>query len=100
MFLLFHYELGPEEDISHALALSAGNLPVEDHFAVLDLVAGVAKGNEGLILWVIYENVPIGEEEDFGALDWIVSAIPAGLPELVTDLESNHGLARAGRHRQ
>ena len=76
------------------------HLAALDDLAVLDLVAGIAEGNEGLVLWVIDEDVAVGEEEDLRRLTGIVGAIPTGLPELPADLEGDDGLAGAGRHRE
>src|SRR3954447_14106098 len=82
------------------LVLGKGLIDGEIHlaalhdFAILNLVARIAKGNEGFVLWIIHENVAVGEEENLRALDGVIDAIPTGLPKFVADLKRDHGFAR------
>ena len=48
------------------------HLPAFDRFAVFDFVAGVAERDERFNLGVVDKDVAIRQEENPGALDWIV----------------------------
>ena len=68
------------------------------HLAVLDLVAGLAEGDEGFVLGIVHEDIAVGEEEDLGVADGVAGAVPAGLPKFVAELEGDDCFAGAGRH--
>ena len=84
--------------------LGEGLVDRKVHFAAfngfpIDLVAGFAERKEYFVLWVVNENVPIGQEQDSRAAV-LARLVPSRVPELPTDLEGDHGLPRASSERE
>jgi len=67
--------------------------------AALDLPAGVAEGQEGLVLGVVHQHIAVGQVQDARLLTG-PRAAPARAPELPADLEGDLRLARAGSQRE
>lgn len=74
------------------------HLPTFNGFTVLDLVACISERDEGFVLRIVHEDVPVGQEQDFWSFDRIVAPVPAGGPKFVADLERDYGLSCASRH--
>lgn len=73
------------------------HLPALVDLAVLDLLAGIAKGGEILVLGVVHQDVAIGQVEDPG-MPMLSGPVPARIPELPADLEGDHRFPRPGGH--
>ena len=65
----------------------------------LDLPAGIPEWCKGFIFWVVYEHIPIGEEENTGA-PVLRSAVPAGIPEFVAYLKGDDCFAGSRGQRE
>jgi hypothetical protein len=66
------------------------HLPAFDGLAVLDLVPRVAEGGERLVLGIVDQDVPIGQEEDLRPAV-LACPVPSGIPELPADLKGDDG---------
>ena len=101
------------EEVGGVLAIQAGaglvlgnrlvdrevHVPALDDFAALDLVPGVAEGDEAIVLGVVHEDISVGQVEDFRT-PVFAAGVPAHLPQPPANLEGDEGLAGAGRHGQ
>ena len=86
-----------------ALVFGKGLIDGEIHFAAFDdfaginLVACVAEGGEGLVLWVVDKDVAVGQIKD-ARLAIFTRLVPAARPQLPANLEGHDGFAGSRRH--
>ena len=73
------------------------HLPAQVYNASLDFPAGIAEGSKHTVCGLIDKDIPVGQIEDFGP-PVLICTIPAGVPQLPTDLKGHGGLAGAGGH--
>ncbi len=67
--------------------------------AVLDLPPRVPERREGLVLRVVYQNIPVRQVQ-YPRPSMLPRSVPAHVPELPADLERHQRLARSRSHRQ
>ena len=89
----------PESTFCHLAGWREIMTDVLGHDTAFEFPPRVAERGEDFILWVIHEEITVGQVKDAGAA---VSAlpVPARVPQLPADLERNVGLAGARRHGQ
>ena len=75
------------------------DLAALNYLPVFDFRACIAERGKDLILWVVDENIAIGEIENLRTA-MLSSAVPARIPKLPADLKGDRRFTSPRRHRQ